>query len=486
VSRLDTPTPVAGRAADRTGWRGRAAALFPAAPYRRLGPAPLGLAVLVVLAGAAVSLARQPGAGALDTVWAEDGEIFLADAVNRSLPEALTGSYAGYFHTGPRLLAELAALTPAAWAAAVLAGSAALVTAALALLVYVASAAHLPSRAARMVAAAVVVVPPLAQDDVLNSIANLHWPALYALFWVLLWTPARRPGRAVGLATVALVVTSDILVVALLPLALLRVAVRRDRHSAALAAVFASGVVLQLLGLVTGTSSRETDLDPVRAAVGYVLRAVPAGLVGARWLGDDHTSARWLLLAAAAWLLVLAAVVIALRRAVGPRWTLAVVAAVHSAALYALPVVLSGVATERYALAPTMLVVVALLALLPPATTAAGGGTAGGGGAAGGGRRVPGGRTAGRAGALLVALLVVVWIVNLRVPNPRADGPSWSEELDRARAECAAETTVPDTGDPPVPDTGGAPAPAPADAPLRLTPDDGTWHAVLPCAYLAQ
>jgi hypothetical protein len=419
----------------------RLESLFPPVPEHRVGAGQVLAAVAAVLAGTVVSLARQPGIGALDTVWAEDGQVFLSDAAWDSPPEALATSYAGYFHLVPRLLAELAAATPVSWAAAVLAIGAAAVTAALAVLVYVASAAHLPSRTARVVAAAVVLVAPLAQNDVPNSIANLHWPALYALFWVLLWTPARWPGRAVAVAVVALVVTSDILVVALLPLAVARLAVRRDRYSAVLATVFAAGVALQLLGLVTGTSSRDTDLNPIRAGVGYVLRAVPGALVGTRWLGDDHTSARWLILGAVAWLLVLAAVVVAWRRLTRPAWTLAGVAVVHSLALYVLPVFLSGTATERYALAPAMLLVVALLALLPPGFS-----------------------RQGAAGVALVALVAVVCAVNLRLPNARAEGPSWSEELDRARQECAQ--------------------PATTGLWLSIPPAGYGWHASLPCTYL--
>jgi hypothetical protein len=406
------------------------------------------LAGLAVLAGAAVSLLRQPGVGALGTVWAEDGQVFLAGAVNRPLPEALTASYAGYFHTGPRLLAELVTRAPADLAAAGLAVAAAVVTAALAVLVYAASGAHLPSRLARVVAAGIVLVPPLAQGDVPNSIANLHWPALYALFWVLLWTPAGWPGRAAGVLTTVLVTTSDILVIGLLPLAMVRFAVRRDRYSAALAAVFSAGVTLQLLGLATGASDRETDLNPVRAVVGYLLRAVPAGLIGSRWLGPDHTSVRWLALAAVAWLLVALAVLAAARGLTRPAWTLAGLAAVHSVGLYLLPVLLSGVATERYAVAPAMLLVVALLAVLAP----------------GSGR--PAGGPAGWPRLALVGLLVVVCAVNLRVPNLRADGPTWSGELDRAGQVC---TTTPVES-----------------VRLRLPPADPPWYAELPCDYLTR
>jgi hypothetical protein len=438
VSGLAAPVELASSTPVRTR---RLESLFAPAPDLRVGLGHGLLAVAAILAGAVVSLARQPGIGALDTVWAEDGQIFLTGAVNDSLPEALATSYAGYFHLVPRLLAELAAATPASWDALVIAVSAAAVTAVLAVLVYVASAAHLPSRIARVVAATVVLVAPLAQNDVPNSIANLHWPALYALFWVLLWAPSRWPGRAVAVATVALVVTSDILVVALLPLAIVRLAVRRDRYSAVLATVFAAGVALQLLGLLAGTSSRETDFNPVRAAIGYVLRAVPGALVGTRWLGYDHTSARWLVLAAVAWLLVLAAVLVAWRRLTRPAWTLAAVAAFHSVALYVLPVFLSGTATERYALAPAMLLVVAMLALLPPGLS-----------------------RSGAAGLVFVTLLAVVCAVNLRLPNARADGPSWGEELDRARLECSEPDAV--------------------AARLRLPPAGNDWHADLPCTYV--
>jgi hypothetical protein len=443
-----TADPVAvGAPASRRRWE-RLAPLFPAAPAGRISLGGGLLAATAVLAGTAVCLARQPGAGALDTVWAEDGAVFLADAVSKPAAGALATSYAGYFHLGPRLLAEVAAMAPAGAAAAVLAVGAALVTAAVAVLVYLASAAHLPSRTARVVAAAIVVVVPLAQQDVPNSIANLHWPALYALFWVLLWTPAGWPGRAAGVLTTVLVTTSDILVIGLLPLAVVRFAVRRDRYSAALAAVFSAGVTLQLLGLATGASDRETDLNPVRAVVGYLLRAVPAGLIGSRWLGPDHTSVRWLALAAVAWLLVALAVLAAARGLTRPAWTLAGLAAVHSVGLYLLPVLLSGVATERYAVAPAMLLVVALLAVLAP----------------GSGR--PAGGPAGWPRLALVGLLVVVCAVNLRVPNLRADGPTWSGELDRAGQVCTITPVE--------------------SVRLRLPPADPPWYAELPCDYLTR
>ena len=396
------------------------------------------LGVVAVGVATAVSLLRQPGVGALDTVWAEDGSIFLSDAEGKSTLEAVTASYAGYFHLVPRLLAQIAALVPPPAAAAVLAIEAALCTGLIALLVYVASAGHLSSRLARILSAAVVVVLPLGMGDLPNSIANLHWPGLYALFWMLIWTPRRTAGRTLAVAVVFLVACSDILILVFLPLALVR-ALRpapaaggaRDRHGAALAAALLVGVGFQLLGLLTGASSRSLDPDPVRVATGYALRAVPPALLGERWLGAD-VDVRWIALAGLAWLLILGSVLVALRRITRPAWALAVVALAHSIAVYALPVLLTGTATIRYAAAPAMLLVTAIVAALLPGEGLRG--------------RVP--------LYAFTALLAVVWIANLRVDNARAHGPRWSDEVNRAPTACddpsaTVELPIPPTGENP-------------------------------------
>jgi len=428
----------------RTGTHGLFASP-PAVTVRRHRAVLLG--VLAVAGGTAVGLLRQPGAGALNTVWAEDGGIFLTDAEVHGPMAAVGRSYAGYFHLVPRLIAGLATLVPAGAAAAVLAVSAALVTALVAVLVYAASAGHLASPLSRFLVSAIVVVVPLGQDDVLNSIANLHWYGLYALFWVLIWTPRGRAGRTVAAAVVLLVAASDILTVAYLPLALVRAARRRedgtrDRHGIVLAALLGLGVAVQVVGLATGSSSRQLSPNPVRGLKGYLVRAVPDALLGQRWLGT-HVGGTGLALAALAWLILAAAAVVAWRRLVAPAWPLALTAAVHSVVLYVLPVLLSGVATPRYAVAPAMLLIAALVALLQP-------------------------EGAARPTAIyaLAALLAVVCAVNLRVDNLRAHGPRWSDSLDKARPSCM------DSG------PGGVteiPIP-PADSP--------PWTVKLPCRYV--
>lgn len=390
------------------------------------------LGACAVLVGAAVSLLRQPGLGALDTIWAEDGSEFLAGAADDSFVTAITTSYNGYLHGGPRLLAEIAVLAPADAAAAVLAVEAALCTALLAALVFVASAGHLSSTLARVLVAGIVPVVPVAHGDVPNSVANLHWFGLYALFWVLIWVPAGRLGRFAAALVVLLVAASDILAVVLVPLALAR-ALRlsptgaRERFGALLAGLLGVGVAMHLAGLIIGTSSRPLAPDPVFAVGAFVVRAVPAAVLGERWVGPDCCEPAQFALVGTAWIILAVAVFLAAGRiTLGPRrrgsvrqtrpaWPLAATAAVHAAVLYIVPVLLTGIATPRYAVAPALLLVTALAALFRPG--------------------------AGRRGAVplvcLAALLTVVAAVNLRTDNERAHGPSWQHELRDARQRCS-------------------------------------------------
>jgi len=392
------------------------------------------LASAFVLGAAALSLARQAGAGALDTVYAEDGTVFLAGAYRESTLDAIASPYAGYLHVVPRLLAEIVSLLPVSAAAAGLAVSAALVTGLLALLVYVASGSALESPWARFLASAVVVLVPVGQEEIPNSIANLHWPMLYALFWVLLWRPAVGWVKPV---IVLLIVLSDILTVVFLPLVLWRWWKQRDHFTLA---AFGAGLAAQAATVLFGQGERAFTPEPVMWAPWWAIRAVPTGLLGERWFGAD-VDMRWLILAAVAWV-VLAVFVLAAFAWRSPSeeprhrafaWRIAAVGVVHCVAVYALPVALSGQATSRYAAAPAMLMIAALAVLLfegKPKPTSA--------------------------GIAFVVLCAAVWGANLRVPNSRSEGPMWSDQLQTQACE------------------GG-------QASIQVAPQDKGWKMAVPC-----
>ena len=98
---------------------------------------PAVLVGLTVIA-AAVALMRL-GTRGMNTVWAEDGQVFYAGAKHASLPWVFFRAYHGYMHAGPRVVAALDALFPVRWAAPAIAISDAAALGLLAAVVYRAS-----------------------------------------------------------------------------------------------------------------------------------------------------------------------------------------------------------------------------------------------------------------------------------------------------------------------------------------------------------
>ncbi|GAA0721068.1 hypothetical protein Drose_07325 [Dactylosporangium roseum] len=413
----------------------------------------IALTTAAVVAGTAASLLRQPGPGALNTIWAEDGEIFLTQAV-RDGAGAFTTSYAGYYHLVARIVAAVAAVLPAAWAGAVLAAGAALITTVFAVAVYHLSGEYLSSNPPptgrrlrrltstlpRLVVSVPVAVLPMAQGDVLNSPANLHWTGLYLLFWLLVSRPATTAGRVLACAGIVLVTASDILTGVYVPLAAFVVWFHRDRYAWIKAAAFGVPFAVQVLGLLTGQSEREgLTPDPVLGVTGYVFRAVPAAFFGERWVGTKVSTVS-LVFTALAVLLVVAVLLLAWLRRTTARWWFALAAALHSAALYIAPVGLSGIATPRYNVAPALLLLVAVVSLVLPKYDA-------------------------RVLTALSVLIAIVCVVNFRVVNPRSEGPAWDDGIDSGRVAC-------------VQSPGGTVS---IELPPLAAPG---WHATLPCDYV--
>ncbi|HEY8339085.1 MAG TPA: glycosyltransferase family 4 protein, partial [Egibacteraceae bacterium] len=329
------------------------------------------LAVLAVAAGAVASLLRQPGVPAVDTLWGEDGTIFLQQALSTSPWTALQTVYAGYLHVLPRLLTEAVAVLPLAAAAPALAAGAATLTAGTAVLVERASAAHLPWRPARVVLAAAVVLLPVAQAEVFNAVANLHWPLIFVAFWMLLWPTERRWEVAVAAAVIALAVLSDPLVLLLAPLAVARFASGRGWRVRLVPVVFAVGAVLQTVALVTNPTPREfpLELDLVKVAAWYVWHVVTKAAFGS-WLPEAVPLPVAVLLTLIALALAAGVAVVAVRTRRRRPTALVSTAVIASVVLYAAPVVLSGYATPRYSVAPVLLLYTAAAAVFISAAPA--------------------------------------------------------------------------------------------------------------------
>jgi hypothetical protein len=417
--------------------------VFVAAPAHRIGPRQVGLAVAGVVVGTLVSLLRQVGVPATDTIWAEDASLFLSDAVLESLPRAVFASYNGYFLLPPRLLAEAISWFPATWAAPLIAITAAAVNSLLALVVYVASAAVLRSPILRGAAAAVAVVTPVGGYEVPNSLANVQWAALYALFWVALWVPATRPGRIVAVMTGLAVSTTSILAVVFVPLIGVRWLRRRDRYSALLGGAVLAGVLLQLAGLLLGASKRDGLKVDLGAALDlFVNRFLPMAVGGDQLVGTMREPVRSPVAFIVAWVAIGAVLLAGALRWRTANWAVAGLALLHSLLIWLATVGATGEPLTRYTTCAAMLVAAALAALLVPR---------------------PGARTSGAPAVIFVLLVAIVCVANLRGVNGREEGPSWSAGLEQARAACAA-----------------AGPQARVFVPISPT----GWRARLPCWYL--
>lgn len=387
---------------------------------------------------AAVSLLRTSGTGPFQSVFEEDARDVLTDALDTSTAKALIEPIAGYYVLAPRLLGEFATLFPVSWMAAVLSVSSAVICGLLAVLVYVASGAHLPHRSARLLVSAPMLLAPVAENhaaELYNRPVCLHFFALYALFWVLVWPAATRPSRAAALVTAGLTAASTILAVGLVPLALLRLAVRRDRHSLAMAALLTAGAAVQVTSALTADSRGrpgEARVDPLWALSRFVGWAVPESILGFRgtsglYVPDAQFASalsRNALAVAAAWavvLLVIAVAALGARRGLlRPRWVLAGALAAHSAGLLMLEIMANGWVSQRYLLAPSLLLFAALVVLLLPEPGTANRGLIPLGG--------------------LALLLLVTGAANFRQTDThRHDAPRWTEQVREAAVRCGQD-----------------------------------------------
>lgn len=164
------------------------------------------LALVVLVVGSLASLARTPRAS-WDTLWAEDGTIFIAGAYAGDSP---LRTYAGYLHVVPRIVASLVtAFVPVGTLATTVTIVAAVLTGGVAAAVFVFASQRMRSRVLPLLVAAQVVVLPSAGAEVLNSIANTQWYLIALAFWATVVAPKSTGGRVLQWSALALAVLSD-------------------------------------------------------------------------------------------------------------------------------------------------------------------------------------------------------------------------------------------------------------------------------------
>ena len=185
---------------------------------------------------AAVLHARKPDAFENPQFWAEDGTVFFQQSYDLGL-EAFFESYAGYFHTVPRMVAGLASALPYSFTPAVYNYSSLL------LLLVVACYLHSPLLALRWPAAYALatVLVPHRQGEIFLNLTNAQWVLALLLFLIAVKPPAAtRVGRIAEWAIVLAAGLSGPFIVVLLPLYCVQLV--RFRSAASLTSLLLAGV----------------------------------------------------------------------------------------------------------------------------------------------------------------------------------------------------------------------------------------------------
>jgi hypothetical protein len=410
--------------------------LFPAAPRGEStlgrGERALVVGALLVLAVILQVLRIGPTTG-LESVWAEDGQIFFQQALVQGFWETVFSPYAGYLVLVPRLVGEAGNLVPLREAAAAMAIASGFVVALCGLVVWHASAAHIRNPYLRGTLVALTVLAPVAGLESVVSGAYVLWYMLFAAFWLLLWRPATAWGAALGALFLLATGLSTPGLWFFAPLALLRALAVRDGRDLLLVGAYVAGAAVQVPVLA---SNSEAAVDPIWTAdiwTAYLQRVVDGAVLGEELGGGAWAALGWPFLIG---LLVLLGVglVLAWRRSpTSARWLAAIaigtsllmfVASAYQRAVgtaMVWPEGMHGGNAGRYAIVPALLLVSAALALVD---------------------RLP--RRAGPdwlpwAGIATAAVLLVSLASSFYVGYPEARGtPLWGDALEQAAASCTA------------------------------------------------
>jgi hypothetical protein len=296
--------------------------LFPVAAGTRDGqpPGTRARALRVALEGAAVCVAagtllfRVGGIPSWDLVYAEDGGVFLVQALAH--PWHLLDPFGGYLELVPRIIGQFVSFLPLRDAAKAFAVTGALVAAVCALFTFHASEGYIRSPWLRGLLGAALILLPLAPIEMADSAVDSPWYLLLAAFWAVMWRP-RAYGGMLAAALVAFAATSsEILTVVYLPLLAIRVLALPRLREHAVTAGFLLGLLAKAPAILSTYSHHQQRLSgygsPVASAKFYlhafVLRSlgwhVSWSLQGLLGLNGATAVVAALLVAVLAWAMI--------------------------------------------------------------------------------------------------------------------------------------------------------------------------------------
>lgn len=390
-----------------------------------------GLILICFLAIAVVlQLFRVGPSSALNSLWAEDGPVFLGGALSHGFFTAVAMPHAEYLVVLPRLIGEVGAVVPLYDAAVAMNLTAALVVAISGLAVWFASAGHIHSPYLRALLVVLTVLPPVAGETVASP-ANVAWHTTFAVFWLLLWRPATTWGAGLSALLIFTTCLSTPAAFFLAPIALLRVVAIRDRSDALIAGAFGLALAIQLPVTALSNDQISTYVWTENIFTTFLQRVVNGSVLGIELGGSAWADWGWTFLIAISVAVAIFLAVLALRAPSGRLF--AAIAIATSVTMFLVtsysralgnamtwpPEIYNNVG-GRYALVPTLLLISAAFALLDS-------------------RRASGGRLVAVIATIAVLLVSVAYSFDVKAAPDRG-GPKWKASLDAAAAQCDAKS----------------------------------------------
>lgn len=204
----------------------------------------------LVVIGTLVCLVRVPLAHH-DIVWAEDANIFLYENLNMGPWASMFNGYAGYQHLVPRIGSALViGVTDLAQYAVVTFWACSILTGLIGAMVYWLSRDVLGWIPARVTAAMITFLLPLATQEVIGNWADIHTYFMWLTPWLFFYRPRSwRSGSAWALVAFVAIMTEvqAVLFLALIPFFLRR----RDRYSRPIHIAFLAGAAWQFATVLT-------------------------------------------------------------------------------------------------------------------------------------------------------------------------------------------------------------------------------------------
>jgi hypothetical protein len=412
------------------------------------------IASLVAL-GAVLQLFRLGPSTALNSLWAEDGPVFLGGALTHGFLDAVTTPYAEYLVVMPRLIGEVGAAVPLQDAALVMNVTTVIIIALSGLAVWFASAGLIHSPYLRAVLVALMVFCPVSSIETVGSPTSIAWYTSFAVFWLLLWRP--RATWSAGLGGLLILATglSTPATLFFIPIAVLRAIDIRGRRDALIVGSFALAMAIQVPAMVFNDEQVTNSLWTGSIVTAFLQRVVDGSILGLKLSGSTWIDWGWPFLIAIVAALGVYLVAMSLRSSSGRLFaaiTVATAAAMFLASSYtrALGDVMSwhaGVYNnygDRYAIIPALLLVSAVLVLLDSHYRSSQ-------------KRLP----ILAVGISAVLLLSLVTSFDIRGVIGRG-GPPWDDALRAATAKCEAKKLT--------------------EAPVHISPRG--WSVPVPCKSL--